>query len=260
METKIIVVYNTESVWLNDISKIASEKVFPIDYYIEISRKNKFVRLIRTFLCSNKVNKYIKIPCKQVWSSLDKIKWENDTHYIVLFFGIYNKHLDPKYLLSLKSKYNIEFAICILDVWYNGFSSVSKYYIENLPFKYIFTFDIQDAKKYKFIYFDNFYSMLDNVKNNTEYRYDLYYNGRNKFDRIDFLSKICNLLDANNITSKLKLYGVKKQFQFYKNRIEYNEFTPYEKIVQEVLNANCILEFLDKGQSGATLRYYEAIC
>ena len=60
-----------------------------------------------------------------------------------------------------------------------------------------------------------------------------------------------------NLTGKAKYEN-----HLYKDRIHYfsDEWIPYEKVLAGVLNSNVVLEILQSGQNGPSLRYYEAIC
>ena len=42
--------------------------------------------------------------------------------------------------------------------------------------------------------------------------------------------------------------------------IIYNKRIPYSEVVEKNKASNCILEIISSGQSGASLRYYEAVC
>ena len=42
--------------------------------------------------------------------------------------------------------------------------------------------------------------------------------------------------------------------------IKKDKFKDYKDIIKEIKKSNCIVEILQKNQTGSTLRYYEAIC
>ena len=256
---KIIILYSTENIMFRDLALIKDENVVLSDYYTALSRNNKIIKALRKFCCSNKVNKIVKIPVKHIWSSLNYINWEKNEHYIVLFFGIYNKHLDPKFLMSLKEEYNIEYSLCFFDAFDSPHSWIARFYIENIPMKYVLTFDPSDAQKHNFYYLDSFYSMKE-LKKNAEIEYDLYYVGRNEGERLHFLEQICCMMNKHNVSSKLRLHGVSQLDQVYKDKIIYNEFIKYDVVLEETMKSNCILEMQLDVQSAATQRYYEAVC
>ena len=256
---KIIILYNNENIMFRDLSLIKDENIILSDYYTPFSRKYKVVKALRRFLCSNKVNSIVKIPFKHIWSSLNYINWDYDEHYIILFFGIYSKHLEPKYLLSLKKQYNIEYSVVFFDSYDSPHSWIARFYLKNIPVKYVLTFDPTDAETHNFYYLDTFYSMKE-LNKDSEIEYDLYYVGRNENKRLQFLENICCMMNEYDISSKLRLHGVSQQDQVYKDKIIYNEFIKYDKVLEETIKSNCILEMQLDVQNAATQRYYEAVC
>ena len=89
-------------------------------------------------------------------------------------------------------------------------------------------------------------------------KYDLYYAGVSK-GRLETLHNIYNLMVQNEITTIYRITEVKAKEELY-DGILYNERIKYNKLVEEDQFCNCILEVMADGQSGATLRYYEAVC
>ena len=196
---------------------------------------------------------------KHIWSPLNYLNWEKDGHYLIFFFGIFTKLFEPKFILTLKERYNVEFSLCFLDAFDSPHSWAARYYIDNIPMKYIFTFDLSDAKKHGFYYFDAFYSMKE-MNLDTVVEYDLYYVGRNEDERLCFLENICFEMQEHDVSSKLRLHGVSEEDQVFKDKIIYNQFIKYDVVLEEVIKSNCILELQLAVQSAATQRYYEAVC
>lgn len=260
MAELIIVSEGQKLIIMRDLLKSNYDNVTVTDYFVKFGRVNPFGRIIRKLHCSNKINGMVKLPLKQLWSPLKWFKWDKTKKYIVLFYGIYTKFLSPKFLMSLKNKYNIDYAVWLGDCMASPYSSVSKYYIDNIPFKYIFTFDLQDARKKGFLLCDYRYSPLYDLKLPNIPEYDLYYCGRNEAGRVETINAICRLADHYNVTGKIRLHGVPRKQQTYKSKIIYNEYIGYEQLINETLKANCILEIPISGQTAPTLRYQEAVC
>ncbi len=219
--------------------------------------KNRILLFIQRIHLSRRINRAVSLPFKSIWGfSLDNYRWEENIEYYIIFPKLFP--LTPKYLNELRSKHNIKYVLSLHDPIDDPiFSSHEKYCMNAMIFDYIFTIDPSDAEKYHFIYEDSHYSVISNSSPKLEY--DLYFIGQNK-NRLNILIDLYSRIEKNNITSKYRITGVKKNEQQYSNRILFNQRIPYPEVVEEAKKSNCILEVLCDLQTGATLRYYEAIC
>ena len=256
---KIIILYNTSYSMFSDLQNCSSNQVRLLDFYRCINKRNYLLRTIRKIWCERRVNDVINVPYKEIFTTLSKIDWNVDDEYLVVFMGIYNKAFSPAYLQHLQSRYKVNFAIFLIDSLSSPYASVSRYYIDNIQFKYIFTFDRADAEKHNYFYSDTLYSVRAKCLPSA-IGYDLYYVGRNEPGRHTLLVGFCASMTKCGIPYMVRLYGVSQSDQCCNLGIIYNEFIDYDSIVMELQKSNCILELLREGQNGATSRYYEAVC
>ena len=234
------------------------ERVIIFDNAIK-NKKNRLLNIIKRIHFSNRINLIINLPFKGIWKTvLDDIEWSDDTLYYIIFNDTYP--LSPSYLRDIREKHNVKYVLFAEFVWDGNFpnSKRRREDVTAVGFDYIFTFDPKDAKKYGFIYSGIPYSIISDKKMDT-INYDLYLIA-SAADRLDSFLSVYKHVIKNDVSVKYRLTNVKKKKQEFKDKIIYNKRIPYIDAINEVKQSNCILEILSEGQSGASLRYYEAVC
>ena len=121
----------------------------------------------------------------------------------------------------------------------------------------VITTDYQDSLTYNFDYMSGIYSNIAYCVDTKEDSCDLFFVGVAK-DRLNILHDI-----YKNISKKVKcdfnIINVKESDQEENSDIKYNKRLSYTEVLDKVSSSNCILEVLQSGQSGVTLRTLEAI-
>lgn len=221
---------------------------------------NKLLIIIRKIHLNliKRISNKIPIPFKGIWQcSLRKIKWLENIDYYVMFDNASLYPIKYKYLINLKNRYNIKYILVMNDHWESLYSSDARKYVSNVEFDYIFTIDNDDAEKHGFIFTYSHFSMLSDSICTSIYT-DLYFAGMNK-GRINLFHGVYNYLNKNGVSCRYRITRVPKKERKYSGII-YNKWISYREVVEELKKSNCILEILTEGQSGASLRYYEAVC
>ena len=108
------------------------------------------------------------------------------------------------------------------------------------------SFDHDDCQKYGFYYYQQFLTPLPNIKNKI-INYDLCFVGRNK-GRDIILNSLKDKADSIGLNFLIDLKDGTKSSNIC-----------YEHYLEESLSAKCIVEILQDGQSGMTLRPVEAL-
>ncbi len=218
----------------------------------------KIINFIQRIHFSPLMNRNIDIPFKRIWcNSLKKIDWQTDVEYFLFFVNTSIYPIKPSELAELQTKYNIKLVMLIWDKWDSADCDQVKEYLSEIKFDYVLDFDILDAKNNGFIYTYLPYSILYDVDTNVQY--DLYMAGSDK-GRLTEILEIYKQAKNHGVTEKFRIYKAKRKDQKYKNEITYNKYISYKTLVEETVKSNCILEMLVENQTGATLRYYEAVC
>lgn len=223
-----------------------------------IKVKSFFLRILQKVHLSHKINKIIDLPFKYVWSNAyGKINLDpKDENYFLLPNGEIFP-FTPKILNKYSKKYNVKLILFLGDHISSPAANYAKYCMKKVHFDKIITINLKDAQKYGFLYHELPYSVfpgkLDAVTIN-----DVFFIGRKK-ERFDVLENAYAYMKKNNVKIKCMVADVPKNEQI-DNGMVYIEPIPYEKSLENTLQSNCILEIPTPGQTGATLRYYEAIC
>lgn len=219
---------------------------------------NRILRIIQKIHLNGKINRIVLLPFKRVWGySLDDVAWKDDIEYFVIFNKVYP--YESTYLRELKKRYNIKFVLFLTDSLKDyRFSWYEKRMIKKNIFDYVFTFNDADEGQYNIMFMHTPYSQIQE-RESAEIQYDLYFMGMNK-GRIQKLYSVFALLKANGCSALFRISEVPNAWQKYKGEIVFNRRIPYPMVIDEAKKCNCILEVLINIQSGATLRYYEAIC
>ena len=223
--------------------------------------RSSLLKYCRRVHFSKKVNTVFNLPLKHIWGyTLEDIEWREDTQYYVISTGF--SPIDIKYLERKRNTFKIKYILFTLDAWDDlRYSKVNRCYNEKLHFDMIITLDNADADKYGFLYSDHHYSMISNTTP-LESTCDLYYIGVNK-GRYKTLLDIFSHLKSGGVSMYYRIADVPQTERKYQEEIVYSSYQDrlsYPDVIDGIKTANCILEVLIDKQTGATLRYYEAVC
>ena len=225
-----------------------------------IDTDNKMINLIYKAHTTEKINKYIRIPFQQIWNPLVyHCKSKEESVYCFVFFA------GPQMKLRLKNGY-VEY----LKQNYKGCRTVlfcqdmiKKSFPEGIEeykkyFDLIVSFDHQDSFEYNLVYHPLVYSAIDeNLLINTE-KSDVYFVGKAK-DRLGKIIAFYEQLSSAGLKCDFFITGVQRDDQKYRDKIHYCEQMPYIENVSHIKNTKCLLEVMQGGGHGYTLRYCEAI-
>ncbi|MBF4520038.1 hypothetical protein [Acinetobacter towneri] len=110
----------------------------------------------------------------------------------------------------------------------------------------LWSFDHDDCQKYGFHHYSQFLTVLPKIKN-VQINYDLVFIGRNK-GRDIILNSLKDKADSVGLSFLIDLKDGTKSSNI-----------SYEDYLEKSLSARCIVEILQDGQSGMTLRPVEAL-
>lgn len=208
---------------------------------------------------SAKLNKKIRLPFKKLWfKKMTNGKFNNNKPTCFVLFGGQYGIREPKFLDYIK-KINPENKIAI---HYRDLICRDAEHIEMLKNKsdLIYTYNKSEVEKYKVDYFCSYiYSRIHEITQPKTFEYDLYFVGYAK-GRLTFLKELCNYLMNKNVKCLFKIAGVPKEERTSQEGIVYLDSPiPYTQVVNEIQNSRCILELMQPGSDGATMRTLEAI-
>lgn len=120
------------------------------------------------------------------------------------------------------------------------------------------TYDLEESRKYHIEYFQSLaYSKLIPEPENPNYAYDVYFLGAAK-DRLPRIMEAYRYFHSQGLKCKFVIAGVAKEDQIQSEEIEYN-YISYEENLRNIIKSRCVLEIIQSGSSGITMRALEAI-
>jgi hypothetical protein len=126
----------------------------------------------------------------------------------------------------------------------------------------IFTFDPVEAKKYNYSYlgFNYFSSHSISLEKSELPTSDVFFVGGLKGGRTKLIYEIYTRLTSFGVKCDFYLMPIEnKDVKQLPGIYYFNGWRPYNEIQQHTQNSKCILEIIQEGQYGATLRYFEAV-
>lgn len=136
--------------------------------------------------------------------------------------------------------------------------------IDKFKWERVYTFDPQDAIRYGYQYLGfNYYSSHPSIslQQNEIHPSDVFFVGGLKGGRTNLVYELYKYFLQKRVTSDFYLmkYG-KKEVEQLPGINYYQGWRPYAEILKHVQQTKCNVEIVQDGQSGATLRYFEAVC
>lgn len=212
---------------------------------------------------SPKVNKVIPLPFKKLWNRFileKRIKkaiakqdrvifiFPDKAQYAKTGFTQYLKKSHPNslnaYLFS--DKVEITAPFFSIDTIKSEFDAVLSY-------------NDKDVEKYSLIKDSVKPCDFSNVQDDdTIEKSDIFYVGKDKGRLKDILT-VFEKAKALNLKCDFTILGVPEEQRKYCDEIEYEKRIPYLEMLKRVRRSKCILNIMQEGAEGITLRDYEAI-
>ncbi len=133
--------------------------------------------------------------------------------------------------------------------------------INRFAWNHVYTFDKNDADKYGFSFIGyTYYSK--HLLNPSVLNFDVYFVGGLKGGREKMIENVYDYLTQRDVNCRFDLmtFGRDKEKDALKDVSYSRRWIPYEEVLQKMNSSKCILEICQDGQSGPTLRFFEAVC
>lgn len=195
----------------------------------------------------------------------DLFELASQVNHIVIIDGALNKINICELEKCRRLNSNVKFSLYLINsikaqspIMRNVRPKIGQFKWDN-----IFTFDEEDAKKYGYRHLGfNYYSAhnIDSVPNSVAHS-DVFFVGGLKGGRTNFIYDIYSFLNSKKVICDFYLMPFGNQpVKELPGIYYYRGWRPYEDILEHVQQTNCIIEIMQEGQAGATLRYFEAVC
>lgn len=225
-----------------------------------IQKKDILGKMMQNICTSIKLNTYFKMPFRKKFYTLNSIQLEDVNNYFI-FTTESLLRLDEVFLNKYREEKNVKFVLVILDSFHAetpSFQRVIKK-INKIKFDLILTYDKNDAKEFGYSFLGlNYYSKF-NVNESGNIKNGLYFVGGVKGGRKKEIEEIAYIAEKY-MQIKFDIFGSKSERAELSGVQYIDKWMDYKDVVKNVMESNCILEFLQQNQKVQTIRYFEAVC
>ena len=257
MKNQIKFICQKNDILFNDLQHNKNVDVVKEFYNIN----NPLLKFINRIHFSYTINKNKLLPLQFLWDK-HNILYDYlflETRQTIIFVDSVLIYFPISLLKKLKAKHNL--VLILLNpttiMQENNAKAFLKYIDKNI-FNLILTFDKTDACKYQIEWINIPYSKYDIVNKSNDFT-DICFIGRAKSRYTDLIN-IFKKVKEHDLKCFFSIIGVSKKEIVESESIQYNKKMSYFEVLEKVNNTNCLLEYVDKTQNAATLRYCEAVC
>ena len=261
-ELECYFVYRPDSFVANDLFAdfFKSPRIKAISVYEDFSYRRAMFRCVYTNGWElHKLFAWLAPICNRNYVLSRELEKQNDGRRKCLIFCNSSLMFLSKELLDKLSKRDDVLMVLLLI---DPVKKISRYH--RAKFRYfnngiIMTFDFQDAKAYGYHLLESYYSMLEPSYAGPEEE-SVYFCGAAK-DRMSTIRRVYDHLTKNGLKCGFHV-RIEQKSKAADDGIDYLVKTriPYQKVVDQVCASSCILDITQKGQTGVTIRYFEAVC
>lgn len=225
--------------------------------------KNRFMKLLFQLQHSKTTNRHFKMPFKSLWfNSYFKNDFVDSQKPIVFIFDARWFEYDymREYAKWLRKKYpNCKIVANYIDIvatWDDEAKPDALRKIVDI----LVSYDKDDAAKYNMLYHPTVYAEADIKTPNDTPNTDVFFVGAAK-NRMKTILETYDTLEKAGLNCYFHVIDAKPPYKQERSGIHYVDkvWMPYEKCIQFVQHTKCVLEIMQQGAKGETLRVWEAI-
>jgi len=245
----------------SDIQKLPNAIYIPGNFPPSNSLKGILYRIH----FNKNINRIIPLPGKKIWNrTYFHNSFSTDNPICFIFSGRWLEFQECEIEDYLRKKYpNSKIVLFLTDI----VSKLKLIRFSNRPvdinvlkhkYDLILSYDKGDCEKYGFTYHHTIFSEID-MDENVKPQYDVFFLGRSK-GRIKDILKMYEVLRDHGLKCNFHITGVPEEQQKYSEEIVYNKPMSYIDNLKNVTQSKCLLEIMQEGADGFSIRTNEAIC
>lgn len=229
--------------------------------YIDRFPLNKSIscRILHRFHHSIKINSIINLPYKNKWFPYYFKNTFLNLNPLCFIFNARSMQFPylREYVVYLKNNYKDAKFVCFYQDLINTHIGAEPNKISHL-FDILLSYDRGDAKKYNLIFHPTAFSRFPVTIDYSIPESEVYFIGHVK-NRFELILKVYDKLKKADIKCVFYLSGVPANQQIKTEGIYYIKRMSYIENLKHVARTKCILEIMQDGANGSTLRTWEAI-
>lgn len=226
--------------------------------------KNKFMKFLFQLQHSKTTNKKFSIPFKSIWfSTYFNNDFVDQSKPIIFIFD--GRWLEYDYMREyakwLRKKYpNCKLVANYVDI-IATWKDAAKPDAIRKDFDMLISYDKNDAEKFNMHYHPTVYAETKTTKPNDKPKTDVFFVGAAK-NRMQKILEAYDKLEKEGLNCYFYVLNASGPYKQERKGIHYEDndvYLSYEDCIQYVQNSKCILEIMQEGALGETLRVWEAI-
>jgi len=228
-------------------------KLLPFNAYINGLFCGLAMRLYKYKICQ-----YGLYLLEKGYRPLEKAETGSGKTYLI-FTNAASIGVSVPYLKSYLKRHKACIPVMLfMDPLDRYWAKYAKFLVDSVPQFQCFTFDPKDADAAGYEYTMNVYSCHEPEPGGEES--DIYFSFFGP-DRLEMVREMAENLGKKQVRCNFVYVGDIDEEKHVLEPVKhvYKRLT-YSQILKDAAQANCLLEILRPGQTGSTLRYYEAIC
>ncbi len=229
------------------------------------------IKKIRRLHTSGTIANHFRLPFKQIWYKKPDISIDDNVQYYIIIIDMALSELSLSYLKKITKKPNVKTILLMINSVKSNTIRQINTEMHNISWDSILTFDDKDAEEYGYKKVGYcYYSKHDEKSLESQYQKentDAYFIGTIKSTRKKLILGVYEALRNSGLKIEFHLLQTIKdslEVMPYQDEIDYftakDGLIPYDEILASVNKTKTIIEIVQEGQSGPSLRYYEAIC
>lgn len=220
-----------------------------------VANRNLFIRFVYKVMMSPKLD-FIFKRIRFILNPLFDRDLGNNERYVYLFFYGRLPWVENHILEYLKKKHKDCLTVC----YFQDLIAKKNVDIEKVKsqFDLVLDYDEEEANKYNLVYAPTPFSYLQ-LDNSTEKETDVYFVGKAK-ERLRNIYAVFDLLTSHGFKCDFYIADVPEEKQVRKTGLHYiHKSLSYMENLQKASKAKILLELMQTGATGYTLRTWEAI-
>lgn len=224
---------------------------------------NWFLHMLFQLQHSKTTNRFFSLPFKSLWfDTYFKNDFEDQNKPLVFIFNA--RWMMYDYMRDYVKWLRKEYPGCKLVAHY--IDIVSTFPEKSRPddirdsFDLLISYDKGEAEEYNMLYHPTVYTEAKLSKPNNTPQTDVFFVGAAK-NRMKAILETYDTLEKAGLDCYFYIVGAKPPYNKERRGIRYadNKWMPYEECLQHVQHTKCVMEIMQQGAKGETLRTWEAI-
>lgn len=228
-------------------------------YRFPINSDSRLLKKLYVLHGAQKINRFLKMPGQKAWNRLlfdaDGVDPSKPVCFIYSF-----RRIDRVRRSGFLDFVNSRYSRCYHVAYWDDLVKPNHLYALEFAktyFDLVFTYDEGDAKRYGMRYYPSFCSKLfDSGERRCDW--DVVFVGNAK-DRLKEIYSAYEALARNGVVCKFIVNNVSEVEKRDYSMIDYNYSLTYREVLDFTMRSNCILEIVQSGSRGQTLRVNEAV-